>query len=110
MTSTGYDMNYYRLEPDGTITAHTDPRMWQPIEERRVARETVIEGVDVSTVFLCLDHGWVEDGPPVLFESMIFGGEYDQFCERYCTLDEARAGHARIVAAIRYGRDPGGES
>jgi hypothetical protein len=35
-------------------------------------------GVRVSTVFLGLDHSW-NVGPPVLFETMIFGGELDGY-------------------------------
>ena len=48
--------------------------------------------VSVSTVFLGMDHSF-NGGTPVLFETMIFGGEYDQYQERYCTWDEAERGH-----------------
>lgn len=53
----------------------------------------------VSTVFLGLDHGWGE-GPPVLYETMVFGGPLDGECERYCTRAEAVAGHALMVARV----------
>ena len=49
-------------------------------------------GVSVSTVFLGMDHSF-GGGTPVLFETMIFGGEHDQYQERYCTWDEAERGH-----------------
>jgi hypothetical protein len=61
---------------------------------KRVAR-TVAEGIEVSTVFLGLDHGW-GDGPPLLFETMIFSSnneDLDGYCERYATWDEAEEGH-----------------
>jgi hypothetical protein len=58
------------------------------------------DGVFVSTVFLGLDHGWDSD-VPIVFETMIFGGERDQECERYATWEEAKAGHARIVAEVQ---------
>ena len=54
------------------------------------------EDIRVSTVFLGLDHGFGAE-EPVLFETMIFGGEYDEYCERYCTWDEAVEGHAKAV-------------
>jgi hypothetical protein len=54
----------------------------------------------VSTVFLGLDHQW-GDGPPLVFETMIFGGEHDQYQERYSTWDEAEAGHKQGVRAGR---------
>lgn len=48
--------------------------------------------VRVSTIFLGLDrqHG---DGPPLLFETVVFGGKHDQECRRYSTWDEAQVGH-----------------
>jgi len=43
----------------------------------RIVAKTDIDGeVEVSTVFLGLDHA-VWDGPPMLFETMIFGGPHD---------------------------------
>ena len=51
----------------------------------------------VSTVFLGLDHGW-GDGPPVLFETLVFPDT--KRMDRYCTWDEAVAGHERIVALV----------
>lgn len=54
-------------------------------------------GVDISTVFLGFDHGFGQ-GLPILFETMIFGGPYDQWQRRYCTWDEAEAGHRHAVA------------
>jgi hypothetical protein len=64
----------------------------------RVARTQVSPNVYVSTVFLGLDHRWGKQGPPILFETMIFGGVEDQYQERYATWDEAEAGHAKAVA------------
>lgn len=52
------------------------------------------DGVRVSTVFLGLDHRFGGNGPPILFETMIFGGPHDQDCERYATWEAAEAGHA----------------
>ena len=37
---------------------------------------------------------------PVLFETMVFGGEYDDYQERYHTYDEAEEGHKRIVEMV----------
>jgi hypothetical protein len=78
--------------------------MWlENIDNRRVAY-TVIDvdlGVEVSTVFLGLDHNF-SGGEPVLFETMVFGDVGDRRDEiemdRYCTWAEAERGHAEIVA------------
>lgn len=58
--------------------------------------------VKVSTVWLGLDHGW-GGGPPLIFETMIFGGEHDQECYRYSTQAEALASHRDIVRRLQKG-------
>lgn len=68
----------------------------------RIVKKTTLGEVEVSTVFLGLDHQW-GDGPPLLFETMVFGGEHDQEQWRYSTWDEAVAGHDAVVAKIGKG-------
>jgi hypothetical protein len=72
---------------------------------RRVARDRIDGGVEVSTVFLGMDHSFLL-GAPLLFESMIFGGRYDSHLWRYSTRAEAVAGHARVLDALLASRDP----
>lgn len=74
-------------------------RWFDDINNRRVA-ETFVGDVHISTVFLGIDHRF-GDGPPLWFETMIFGGEHDEFQDRYSTLDEARSGHNRAVAMVQ---------
>lgn len=59
----------------------------------RVVAQIDRDGVRVSTVFLGIDHRFDADGPPLIFETMIFGGEHDEEQWRYSTWDEAMAGH-----------------
>lgn len=59
----------------------------------------------VSTVWLGMDHGY-DEGLPVIFETMIFGGEHDEFCQRYTAETEAFAGHNRVVEALKKGESP----
>ena len=66
---------------------------------KRVALDQVGEA-EVSTVWLGLDHSF-GSGPPLIFETMIFGGERDGDQWRYPTEDTARAGHERVVAELR---------
>jgi hypothetical protein len=70
----------------------------------RVVQQDImaIEGVKISTVFLGFDHSWVE-GPPVLFETMIFGGNRDGETHRYRTWDDAEAGHQRVLNEVASG-------
>jgi hypothetical protein len=91
--------DYYIL--DGKTTVPADMMTWAKSrnQPRHVGNDK-IDGVHVSTVFLGIDHQW-GDGPPLLFETMVFGGEFDQEQERYSTYEEAEAGHARWVAAVK---------
>jgi hypothetical protein len=72
---------------------------WMETADRHV-RLTEQDEVTVSTVFLGLDHGWNDNKPPVLFETMVFINESGGDMERYATWDEAEAGHARWVAKV----------
>lgn len=74
-------------------------------DARRVALDrTSVRGqpVEVSTVFLVLDHGY-SPGPPVLWETLIFGGPDNGYAERYTSEDSARAGHELILATYAAG-------
>jgi hypothetical protein len=72
-------------------------------DARRVAETTVGEA-RVSTVFLGIDHEF--GGAPLWFETMVFGGQHDEYTDRYTTWEEAVAGHGRIVSALIEGREP----
>lgn len=82
----------------------------------KVAHTVLPDGSWVSTVFLGLDHSW--EGPPMIFESMVFDGEekiseeinipngpklksfkyHEELgMQRYSTWDEAEAGHKAMV-------------
>jgi hypothetical protein len=90
---------WWRLAWDKTPEPAPDD--WKPSDEwwendRRVAFTELFLGVQISTVFLALDHSFGE-GPPILFETMIFGGSFDQTCWRYATWQEAVEGHEKAV-------------
>lgn len=96
----------YVLEADGSIRQEPDLlawAKWYETAERQIARDELANGVLVSTVFLGLDHAY-HSTPPILFETMIFGGEHDQFQDRYVTRDEAIEGHAKAVAMAATGK------
>lgn len=72
--------------------------------DRQVASTDVTEGVRVSTVFLGMDHAF-GGGPPLLFETMIFGGPHAHDQWRYSTWEEAEKGHAEAVKLAQSGTD-----
>lgn len=58
--------------------------------------------INVSTIYLGLDHGWGDDGPPIMWETMVFvGGRGDAFTARYATRAAAFAGHTVVTSTIR---------
>jgi hypothetical protein len=63
----------------------------------KVLAKTTIGEADVSTVWLGINYQWMPDRPPLIFETMIFGGPLDQECWRYSTEEQALAGHEEIV-------------
>jgi hypothetical protein len=84
---------------DGKKAVPTDLMTWgrwlETVREGRVVARTGDRSlVQVSTVFLGLDHSF-GDGPPMIFETMIFGGEHDQWQERCSTWEEAEAMHTK---------------
>jgi hypothetical protein len=60
----------------------------------------------VSTVWLGLNHEYMPRCPPLIFETMIFGGDHGDYCVRYSTEAAAAAGHAAVVAALEAGQAP----
>ncbi len=78
---------------------------WFETANRKVAETEIPDGRVVSTVFLGLDHNF-GDGPPILFETMVFpadGSMLEEYCERYTTWEEAEAGHEAVVRKLTDG-------
>ena len=70
---------------------------WFGTADHHVAKTTLSNGVDISTIFLGLDHNFTGK-PPILFETMVFGGEFDEQAERYSNWQDAEEGHKKWVA------------
>lgn len=94
----------YILDDDGNPVKEPNLITWarwfeENQDKKRVAQDTV-GPARVSPVFLGLDHRWGE-GPPLIFETMVFGGNHDEDGDRYSTKAEALEGHARFVERER---------
>lgn len=90
-----YDMDGNPISAEGWRYYIENP------ERKRVAW-TELEGVRVSTVLLVLDHNYGLPGPPLIFETMIFGlEELEGEQWRYSTKEEALEGHERAVELVR---------
>lgn len=72
---------------------------WFETNGRDVACTDLDGGVCVSTVFRGLDHSFAfnSDAPPMLWETMIFGGPHNHYMDRYTSYEAALAGHAKAL-------------
>jgi hypothetical protein len=80
--------NAYYILDEHHNAVEVDMKTWasnfEIAKTRRVAIDR-IKDIEISTVFLGMDHNFSDEGDPLLFETMIFGGPRDQYQERYCT-------------------------
>lgn len=109
---------FYILDADGNPVRVPDALTWGrwfEKAERHVAWTEIGEWT-VSTVFLGLDHNYADEGPPVLFETMILGPEVEietisgrrrevpdflDFQTRCGTRAEAKEMHEAACAVLR---------
>jgi len=69
---------------------------WYETADRHVAK-TTIDKIEISTVFLGLDHNFAENGVPLIFETMTFGAP-EEVCLRCSTWEQAEAQHQEVCA------------
>jgi hypothetical protein len=71
-------------------------RWWDDFDNR-VVSQTEYGPYRISTVFLGIDHRFGSDGPPILFETMVFYGKssLDEYQERCSTWHDAFDMHTR---------------
>jgi hypothetical protein len=99
-------LRQYVLDESGEPVRCDDLMTWgRYMQGDRHIGDDHIGDIHVSTVFLGLDHSFERSGPPVLWETMIFGGEHDEYQERYTSREEALKGHAKALALVRGGSD-----
>ncbi len=98
--------NYYILVDRKAVP--TDVVEWGKFfsKEDRVVAITNIGDVKVSTVFLGLDHRLGDKGPPLMFETMIFGGPHDEYQRRCSTWAEAEEMHRGACVLAERGCEP----
>ena len=76
----------------------------------KVVKQEDVGDFWVSTVWLGINHDFFNLGQPIIFETMIFPRKHkeidydDRYMERYCTEEEAIAGHAKAVEIAKTGK------
>ena len=111
--------HFYRLEGHKAIP-ESDVLKWGRWFEKANRRVANTEGrvklngkpiglVRVSTVFLGLDHQ-LSNGPPLLFETMVFGGPMDNEMIRTPTWEAAEVAHEQMIERVKLETQKAGES
>lgn len=77
-------------EPDLSKWEYFFEQAWK--ENKRYLRYNKIRNITISTIFDGIDHNYSR-GELAVFETMIFGGEHDQYTDRYPNWESALAGH-----------------
>jgi len=101
----------YHLSDDGLITELHNVDVWSKWYDefvksgKHVIRHNNIRkyncDINVSTVFLGLNHNFNNTHEePILFETMIFGGELNEEQWRWTTKEKAKAGHHLVVQMV----------
>lgn len=95
---------YYTLDKEHNLIPTKNVLVWgrffDNADNRRVGM-TKRWPITVSTVFIGIDHNFEPEGPPVLFETMVFDSwRHGDYCRRYHTWDEAQAGHAEVEKMV----------
>jgi hypothetical protein len=84
------------VDDDAGLTHWT---LWYEHANRIVKQERIGE-LEVSTVFLGLDHRFLGEGPPILWETRVFGSEEEMIDRCAGNREQAEAMHERMVAAL----------
>ena len=94
-------MNKYILVGHKAVPVDRETYLNQTEHQDRTVAKSTIGDYLVSTVFLGLDHQWHEHGPPLLFETMVFGkGPLDERQERCTTWEEAEVMHEKMCEEV----------
>ena len=75
--------------------------IWYQTANRKIEKTIVLSEIEVSTIFLSIDHNFYKSGKPILFETMIFGGALDGYQWRYTDLEAAKKGHLEAIKEVK---------
>ena len=91
-------MKYYKLTENKKVVQVSEKEGQKGYGTNRRVELTEDKDYSVSTVFLVMDHNFGMDGPPLVFETMVFPLDSleEQDMKRYSTWEEAKEGHERM--------------
>jgi hypothetical protein len=99
---------YYKLDKNKNVVP-SSMEEWAtfiegkfPTNYKHVGDDT-IEGKRVSTVFSGLCHDFLNEGIPIVFETMVFTDREGIYQERYSTWQQAEEGHKKAIEWVKNG-------
>jgi hypothetical protein len=87
-----YDIDGEPIDLAVWSALHADP------DYCRIALTAIGADVEVSTAWIGIDHSFGLGGPPLVFETMVFGGPLHEEQWRWPNRVAALAGHDQVVA------------
>lgn len=92
---------YYKLVGEDHIPCDIKELEIKPIQVTNIPLSNGKE-IKISTVFLGVDYGspFTINDHPILYETMVFGGKYDQYQRRTYTYKLALSIHEHVVGLI----------
>jgi hypothetical protein len=102
---------YYKLDKNNKVIPCSLMEWAKFLEDgkntrRKIVKQSEINDKWISTVFIGLDHQWMEDGPLHIFETMVFDSKKcgkDIYLDRYSTWNEALLGHEKAIQWVKDG-------
>lgn len=92
-------IGYYNMEGQ-PISEQEASKLLASFDDTRAIAHSLYNHVEISTVLLVFDMNFGTP-PPLIFETMISGGVYDDHIERYSTKEEAVKGHVRLLKMVK---------
>jgi len=95
--------HFYIVDNDDNLREVTSPiewTVWRLSHDPRIMVSGLLdEGCEVSTVFL--GRADVPSDPPLVYETMVFGGILDGLTVQYASHAEAIDGHLKAIEAVK---------
>lgn len=99
---------FYKLDENKNVVPATMKEANDMIgnHDKSIVKQETINGYFISIVFLAIDHNYLFEGAPIVFETMICDESteiWKDYQKRYATWDEAVKGHERAVQWVKDG-------
>lgn len=97
-------MNDYYILDNKTVKKIQDVQTWASWYETADKRVKLdcIGNCKISTIFLGRNYRWFDNGRPLLFETVVFGGKLNQNQWRCSTWNEAIIQHEAVCEKVQF--------